>query len=111
MSSSVDSVLVGNLWTPRCFEDTTRICLSSQRPSTSKLSTSGAYNLTWIAWSPRLSDKVRCSHVFMTAMNDEAAAEERREEAALGFIEEPSEESGSAVKFVCCSLSFPWSQD
>lgn len=84
----------------------TRICLSSQRSSTSKLSTSGAYNLTWTAWSPRLSDKVRCSHVFMTAMNDEAAAEERRE-AALGFVEEPSEESGSGGKFVCCSLSFP----
>ncbi|TIA00866.1 hypothetical protein D6C82_04288 [Aureobasidium pullulans] len=77
----------------------TRICLSSQRSSTSKLSTSGAYNLTWITWSPRLSDKVRCSHVFMTAMNDEAAAEERRE-AALGFVEEPSEESGSGAQDV-----------
>ena len=80
--------------------------LSNQRSSTSKLSSSGVCNLIWIAWSPRLSDKVRCSHVFMTAMNDEAAAEERRE-AALGFIEEPSEESGSGGKFVCCSLSFP----
>lgn len=41
----------------------------------------------------------------MTAMNDEAAAEERRE-AALGFNEEPSEESVSGVSLIAAHCLF-----